>query len=476
MSTAPRTVRARRSRYVCTNCGSPARFQTAKDRRPRGDKHHDLCADCWAKASAEAPRGLVALEVVETVETVEAAPAAAPLALAPVDTAVVGAVAVVVAAPRREPVMPVEPPRELVVPATALVRRPLPTASAIGRAIACLASAVIATVRETTRASERGRKVHAFVDRARKVGREQALAEIRGDQKLYERCASIDLEALPEGAESEVACMWDLETDVVTRLDLTAHRAYPDVGDRLVLFGTFDLVGMIDPTTVYYDDEKNGTAETTAEESWQLAIGAVMLAKLTGATAARTGHQELGGDGKWYPDRTEYDELDLVVAEADVRALVDRIVAAQRAYEAGTSPEMHVGPWCGYCGSRRFCRAQVAQLQIAAEALVEMPSRDLIRERLSILPVEVKGELYEKVEVLLDLLGEVKSVLRDDARVEPLPLAGGKELREVRWGQLVKDAEAQRREQVLDDELRSEGHIYSMPTTQVRPMKARRRA
>ena len=156
---------------------------------------------------------------------------------------------------------------------------------------------------------------------ARKRGKEAALAEAPEDERDW--LASLDLDALPPGFESEVAFGWDPATDTGHRYELDAHRAYPADG---FFHGTADLVGVrmavtetaTDKGTDYtarvekvivYDLKRFG-AKVAARQSAQLALLALAVARNVGADEAEVAMLQPGSRG-WIVDRHHLDALDL---------------------------------------------------------------------------------------------------------------------------------------------------------------------
>lgn len=356
----------------------------------------------------------------------------------------------------------------------------LPTASAIGRAIACPGSEALPHVAETTEWNTSGNVVDRYVVRARAIGTELALAEL--DDAGRELCAGLDVSTIPAGAEPQVAVAWDPTTGEAERLHLDGHRAYPDDGRY---YGTFDLVGLLDDETVFYDDLKWGNPEPAAA-SWQLRAGAVFLTALTGAAAARPGHLRVGWNGKLRPERVFYDAIAIEEFEERLVALVGEIATVRAAYDAGEFVPLHVGPWCKYCPARRACPAKAAEIRTATGGdlvplvrpvaeLVELPekaavqvARQMVRAQMSALTPAELGVAYQKIKAASRYLEGALSAIRELAETEPVPLPNGRALQPMAWSAWESDAHAKAALTELKATLVEQGHIRRVPTIQVR--------
>lgn len=297
----------------------------------------------------------------------------------------------------------------------------LPTASGLDRAFACIGSTVFPRVKDTqTKQAERGTVLHRFVQIARERTREEALAEITDDD-LRNQAAAIDLDALPLGAESEVALAYNPQTGEARRLDI-GQREYPE--DDNWLYGTADLIGVAG-STVYVDDMKTGRAVVAARDGWQLRFLAVAAARYMGVDSARVGFFYLNNDGSWRHDTAEFDGFDLDTFADDLKNLHQRIHAAYADYLRGVMPDLATGSHCTYCKSAPVCPAQTQIVRSFIPSLGELVTK------LEAMTPQQRGEAYENYKVAENLMKKADEAFRLLASQEPIPLSDGKVLKEV---------------------------------------------
>src|SRR5690606_12850245 len=124
----------------------------------------------------------------------------------------------------------------------------------------------------------RGQAIHAFLEAAAKVGREDALLEVSDEYRMV--CESIDLEALPplEGLSPEVALAYVPETGDSIALDGVEGREYGSLPAGAIP-GTADLIGLLDDDAVFIGDYKTGWTAPRAETSMQIRMYALMAAR-----------------------------------------------------------------------------------------------------------------------------------------------------------------------------------------------------
>lgn len=328
----------------------------------------------------------------------------------------------------------------------------LPSASRLDLALRCLGSCTLPAVYEESEAAALGTIIHQYLENAR-ADRSAALYAV--PEEYRDRCAAIDVAALPAGAESEVALGYDVWADRAVRYDLSAHRAYPADG---LYHATLDLVGVVDGA-VFVGDFKTGMARRRAAESFQLKLGALAACRLTGATSANVALL-YEREGEWIVDRAHFDEMDLEAARLELRDLANRVERARSGLE---TPALVTGSHCTYCPALRLCPAQTALVRaFAAEEHTDTA--------LAALSPEEAGAIYDRAVTIEAALDRAKAALRAIAEQSPggLPLPDGRVLRRCNWTTTQKDAEARERLAKLTEQLTSEGHITKRATHQVR--------
>jgi len=288
----------------------------------------------------------------------------------------------------------------------------LPSASALDRAFKCVGSCVLPAVYEpTSEAAERGIALHTFVETARRDGREAALAMMSGDEETLREAKAIDLSAIPEGAESEVAFGYDIETDTAIRYELTGGRRYPLDGR---LHGTADYVGR-EGDKVVVIDLKTGRPAISAFDSWQLRFLALAAARWSGLRRARASLFVLDAEGGWRQDWVTWDEFDLAGFADELGSLVRKI-------HATTEPTLVVGSHCKYCPAYLRCPAQMA--------IVRALNGDFV-DRIELMTPAEQGQAYTNMKLCEDLIERAKDTFRNLAARAEIPLPDGRVLRQV---------------------------------------------
>lgn len=362
------------------------------------------------------------------------------------------------------------------------------TASALPRAESCIGSAVLDAIPEAGEYAETGNAIDRYVQRA-KTGDAAALSGVPEALRLY--CAALPLDKIPDGCEYQVAFAYNCITGEVRRIP-SRQDGYPtDMGPEWI-FGSSDIVGMR-PGRALLWDLKWGTYTIGRDPADDIQLGflAMCAAKVARVDECETGFLRADWKGDLHPDTAVLDEWALASIEERVRgiwrtqmnaiAVRGPLTIGDEVWQAvdPPPPPLSVGSHCTYCPARRACPAQVQPVALAlagrvAELAAEtLPAPEQVRERVAALALSDKGRLYERIEAAEEFLAMVRGILRDDARLEPLPLSGGKELREVQWGVSEPSPVAKAEMAALKEDLKRRGEIKTVKVAQVRPMKAR---
>ena len=294
------------------------------------------------------------------------------------------------------------------------------TLSALPRIRKCPASAVLPAVRDDFSSfREAGTARHQFLcDVGGGMAREEALARISEEFRLM--CEMIDTRGLPLGPEfaQEEAFAFNVESGEVRFLGSNIGRAY--TGDPSVeVFGSLDVVGMIDDETVYVADYKGAhdDAMEPARTNLQIRVGALFAAKHRGATRAVVEFIHLKDDGGHWIDRDEMDELDLGVTHEELRA-------AFRAYRAELSRTQHSvtrGDHCKWCPAFAACPGTLAMTR----ALFQSPDSWADGQTAVITP-EMAATAYAQVRAAEKAVAKAKEELKRYAELGSIPLPNGK--------------------------------------------------
>lgn len=271
------------------------------------------------------------------------------------------------------------------------------------------------------KAAVRGSVLHKFIETARTKSRQEALAEI-DDDDLRNQAATIDLDSLPAGAESEVALAYNPETGEAKRLSLEEQRGYPN--EEGWLYGTADLIGVAEDY-VAVCDVKTGVAVVSAYDSWQLRFLATAAAVLAEKRKAKVALLYLNENGNWRQDWAEFTTKDLGAFAAELREMMARAKAAADDVAAGRIPPLATGPWCRYCRSLPLCPAQATLVRALVPTLTDVNSA-LVR-----MTPEQRGEAYLRFREAEELLKAIRSafdLISDDG---PIPLNNGMVLKKT---------------------------------------------
>lgn len=294
---------------------------------------------------------------------------------------------------------------------------PLPTGSAIERAMACVASAVLPKVDTVNELATKGKEKHAFFANALKLGREKALDLVPDEYR--ELCAVVDVDSLPQGAEfqAEVAFVYNVDTEGVRFLGFDVGRNYGFVGHNEIAM-SIDILGLA-VDEVFVVDAKTGYGKVPrASNNWQLRVGALAAARWRGVDRARVALAYVRDNGQPYYDVAELDAMDLSMIAEDLRQLKHRIANQQISDPAAL--KYATGDHCKYCPSLPYCYAQTAMVRrLAGDA--ETVGKDI----LALLTPETAAKAHERLKAVKEVLKRVDAALYAYASQTPIVLADG---------------------------------------------------
>lgn len=295
------------------------------------------------------------------------------------------------------------------------------------------AGALPAVWTESTEDQLAGTARHRFVQRAREMGRDEALAEIPADAPWRAQCEALNLDALPAG-DHELAYAYDVATDGARFLGAWLDRAY-QVGPTEVS-GTADLV--CPPTAErprwLVIDFKGEEEVTAAVQNLQLGFYGLAVARVHGLDEIDVAIGYLGHGGAIRWDRATLGPFDIEAVAERVRN-VHATVAAVRAYVAagGTALDYARGLHCRRCPALTMCPAQVTlvrevALSVRPEATDAGDVTQQMTAKLASLSDRDAGFAWVRVQLLEELIAAMKASLRARAEVKGLPLPDGEQL------------------------------------------------
>lgn len=275
--------------------------------------------------------------------------------------------------------------------------------------------------------------VHQFIEHARKVGRDAALDDLpdETEQETREMCAALPLDQLPVGGDLEVALAWDHETDTARVLNGDGHRDYA-AARHTEFVGTADYVGIDGGVVVVLDYKTGHRYLGPARESWQLRMLALAAARLAGVDAARVAYFYLHEDGTVVPAWASFDAFDLADAADELRDLAFVLTESDEA-------TFREGDHCDYCPAWMSCPPKVALARAIGNGDAMRDLASVERQIEAMTAVEL-GEVYIKLERVIDLTERVKDTARRRAAMYDVPLGDGRVLGTVQWPYTVVNA------------------------------------
>lgn len=299
-----------------------------------------------------------------------------------------------------------------------------PTASKLELLERCPAAGALSSVWTTSTDDQlAGTARHRFIQRAREIGRDEALAEVPDDAPWRAQCEALVLDGVPAG-DHEIAFAYDVTTDTARCLGSWIDRAYK-VSDSEVS-GTADLV--CPPTEErprwLVIDFKGDEEVTSAAHNIQLGFYALCVARAHQVDDVDVAIVYLGHNGDLRWDRTSLGPFDLEGMAARIRD-VHAAVHAARARVAERGPlDYSTGLHCRRCASLTFCPAQTTLLR----AFLDDPPSP---ESLAPLSDEDAGRAWVRFKVTGEQHELVRAAISHRAMRAGLPLPDGDRLMPV---------------------------------------------
>jgi hypothetical protein len=262
--------------------------------------------------------------------------------------------------------------------------------------------------------AEYGTGVHDFAADVLTVGRDKALARVRG--KVWEpTCEGFDPYRLPVDWDGErhveVSYAYDVVAGTGRVLGYRLNRRYPPTRPS-ELKGTADL-------TLYHRgrsqvvgvDWKTGRSR---DEYWtQVEVYLLKAARAHGADSAIGVLAYIDKDtGEVTAETREYDAIDLATVATELKREHEETAAARKAYAGGrgTLPPTHAGDWCKWCNAKPHC----PEFGTAAMTLTVPTNFESWLDRVR---VEIRTpEGYAKIRRTLTLFEEAAREIKEEGR------------------------------------------------------------
>lgn len=312
------------------------------------------------------------------------------------------------------------------------MRKRLPSASALDRAFNCAASEVLPHMQSTSEYAAIGTAVHAFIESARKNGREAALAAVDVEAPHRAFCEALPLDQLPTGGDYEVPIAWDYVTDRARVLpDGGGHRDYSDVKPTEFV-GTCDFVGRVGEVAIDGDWKTGFRYLGPPKQSRQLRFGALATARLAGLDEARVFYARLREDGSVFFSWASFDAFELAAIAEEMRGLAEILADAVTAADPSDPLDFHEGEHCDYCPAFNSCPAKVRLALAIGSGDAHRDIASLERQVTSMTDVQL-ATAYEKLSSFLKLGERVKKAIHQRGAMHPLDLGDGRVLGTVQW-------------------------------------------
>lgn len=330
------------------------------------------------------------------------------------------------------------------------------TGSKVHRVWKCPPSAVlpqIETIDEERPAADRGKAIHAFLERVAVIGRAAALAEAPRELQTLLEC--LDLDSLPIHLATEVAFLYDYRARTAREIGRSIGRDYaghlertgqaPQGPTELAL--TIDLAGVgaygsavaggIGHRRGYAGDYKSGhTRYPPPDRFGQTLLAALCVLKAYDCADVVVELIYIRADGNHFTARRLVDEWDLEIFADELAAAMDLVDYAEAEYLANRGVPVREGPHCDHCPAFRQCPAKVALVRAIPAELASLGFTGPViagAARPALGTVAAGGlqrakaaEIYMTVERIEEVLAIVKSEICNLAAHEPIDLPDGR--------------------------------------------------
>lgn len=343
------------------------------------------------------------------------------------------------------------------------------TGSKAHRVWKCPPSAVLPQVVEDETKHEparnRGRAIHAYLERVGVIGVIAAQAEAPDEIRTLVK--ALDLDDLPVGLSTEVAFAWNWKRRAARELGRNMNRCYeladPPVDPDCEVAITLDLVGVAGARG-YVGDYKSGHVKYPAPDMFgQTLLGAACVRSVYGVEDCVLELIYIHSDGDHHKSRRIVDGWDLDAFEREFQASMEATVYWEAEYAAGRAVAANEGSWCDYCPAYMACPAKVALVRSIPAELMTMgvapnPETNALELRQGVISVRNAADVWMMLERISDVIGKAKQQVIGIASFEDVPLPDGRvigrqvtekrglvagiaaELLEKRYGRETRDA------------------------------------
>lgn len=343
------------------------------------------------------------------------------------------------------------------------------TGSKAHRVWRCPASAVLPQIETDDDGHEpargKGHGIHAFLERVKKIGFEEAIAE--APEELGPLLRAIDLDNLPVGLATEVAFAWNWKTHVGRELGRNLNRQYhlvehpPDPTCEMAC--TLDVIGVQESDIHagaavlgkrlrgYVGDYKSGHVKYPSPDKFaQLLLGALCARSVYGLDDCVVELIHIHDDGSHHRVRRTVDEWEMDNFAAEFTAAMELVDYYEQRFEqhGPSAIAVNQGPHCDYCPAYKQCPAKVALIKSIPAELRAMgmkpttnPETGSVTLELTPAAINVRNasDIWMTIELIEDALSRAKQEICGIAAFEEIPLPDGRVIGLLRTERRVID-------------------------------------
>lgn len=347
--------------------------------------------------------------------------------------------------------------------------RVCPTGSRVHRVWKCPPSAVLPQVVEDESryepARNKGRAIHAYLERVKAIGeiaaqaeatlsREQAMKicecfgllqveeRLKDNQRLLSLLKALDISNLPVDLATEVAFAWNWRLRTARELGRNLNRNYEQV-DPPIDWGseipcTLDVVGVAasSPASAssrgYVGDYKSGHSKYPPPDAFgQTLLGASCVRSAYGADDCVVELIHIHDDGDHHRVRRIVDGWDLDVFERELQAAMGYVEHWEEEYADGRAVAATEGAWCDYCPAYMACPAKVALVRRIPAELAQLgiepdPATGKLELRQGMISVRNAADAWMVLEQIAEAVNKAKEQVIGIASFEDIALPDGR--------------------------------------------------
>lgn len=320
-----------------------------------------------------------------------------------------------------------------------------PTGSKVHRVWKCPASAVLPQVKEDEEehapARDKGKAIHAYLERVKAIGEVAAQAE--APPELLPLLKALDLSNLPVELGTEVAFAWNWRSRTGRELGRNLNRNYEQVDPPIdwdsEIPCTLDVVGVAQLMESdrkylrgYVGDYKSGHGKYPPPDAFgQTLIGAACVRSVFGTDDCVVELLHIHDDGDHHRVRRIVDGWDLDAFERELQQAMGWVEHWEEEYADGRAVAASEGTWCQYCPAYMACPAKVALVRRIPAELAKLgiepdPATGKLELREGMISVRNAADAWMVLEQIAEAVGKAKKQVIGIASFEDILLPDGR--------------------------------------------------